>query len=195
MGKTTSGPDAGADRRSAMPEFGPCEHVVQFYEGDAVLVQTLTGFVSGALDRGDTAVVIATQRHQQMLEESLNGSGIDVAVAKAQERIMLLDAEATLRLLLRNGWPDDEQFGIVVKDLLSRGKRRARNVRIFGEMVALLWARGARGATIRLEHLWENVCTAEGFPVLCAYPNGALAQNSSQSMREICAAHSRVLVN
>jgi hypothetical protein len=195
VGKTTRGPDAGADRRSALPEFGPCEHVVQFHEGDDVLVQTLTAFVSGALDQGDTAVVIATPRHRQMLEESLNASGIDVVVAQAQERITLLDAEATLRLLLKDGWPDDEQFGMVVKDLLSRGKRRARNVRIFGEMVALLWERGARGATIRLEHLWENVCTAEGFPVLCAYPNGAFTQKSLKSRREICQAHSRVLAH
>jgi hypothetical protein len=130
-----------------------------------------------------------------MLEESLNVSGVDVADAQARDRIMLLDAEANLRVILRDGWPDDEQFGIAIKDLLSRGRRRARNVHIFGEMVALLWERGARGATIRVEHLWENVCTAEGFPVLCAYPNGAFTQKSLKSRREICQAHSRVLAH
>jgi hypothetical protein len=128
-----------------------------------------------------------------MLEEALNASGVDVAGAQAQDRIILSDAEASLRLLLRDGWPDDEQFAIVVKHLLSRGRRRARNVRIFGEMVALLWGRGLYGATLRLEHLWEDVCTAEGFPILCAYPNAAFTPDSSKSLREICEAHSKVL--
>jgi hypothetical protein len=35
----------------------------------------------------------------------------------------------------------------------QRGTRHGRKVRAFGEMVALMWARGECGATVMLEHL------------------------------------------
>ena len=35
--------------------------------------------------------------------------------------------------------------------------------------------------------------TADGFPLLCAYPKVGFTQDASASMSEICAAHSKVL--
>lgn len=195
MAETAYGPGADADPSRHWLELGPCEHVVQFYEADDGLIHSLTGFVSGALHMGDAAIIIATPRHRQMLEDSLDASGVNVAGAQAQDRIIFLEAEATLQLLLRDRWPDSELFATFIGHLLSRSRRQGRNVRVFGEMVALLWAREARSATVRLEHLWEEMCTAECFPLLCAYPTSAFGQNRSRSMREICEAHSRVLAH
>ena len=62
-----------------------------------------------------------------------------------------------------------------------------------GEMVAILWARGHTGATVRLEHLWHRLCATESFTLFCAYPKIGFTQDGPASIREICAAHSAVV--
>ena len=60
-------------------------------------------------------------------------------------------------------------------------------------VVAVLWAQGHNGATVRLEHLWHEVCEREAFSLFCAYPRSGFTQDAEVSMKEICAAHSKVI--
>jgi hypothetical protein len=48
---------------------------------------------------------------------------------------------------------------------------------------------GARdqAATIRPEHLWQNLCEAEVLPPFCAYPKAGFIENVEESISEICA--------
>jgi hypothetical protein len=174
-------------------EASPCEHLVQFYEADDVFLDTLEGFVNGGLRSGDSVIVIATAAHRRVLEERLASAGCDVDEACSSDQYIALDAESTLELFMKAGWPDDERFFALVRELLERARRGGRKVRAFGEMVAIMWARGEQGATVHLEHLWHQLCTAEGFSLLCAYPKVGFAQNAAESISEICAAHSQVL--
>jgi len=66
-------------------------------------------------------------------------------------------------------------------------------VRAFGEMVAILWAQGNSGATVRLEHLWQDLCQEQNLALFCAYPRCGFTLDSAQSIEDICAAHSRVI--
>jgi hypothetical protein len=166
---------------------------VQFYEADEVFVDTLEAFIREGLAAGESAIVIATPTHRHILEKRLTASGIDVDEAQAQDQYIPLDAEQTLGFFMKDGWPDDERFFRLVRQLLVRARRGNRKVRAFGEMVAIMWGRGEQGATVRLEHLWHQLCNAEGFPLLCAYPKVGFTQDASASMSEICAAHSKVL--
>jgi hypothetical protein len=92
-----------------------------------------------------------------------------------------------------NGWPDEYLFEQTVTELLSRAGRNDRRVRAFGEMVAVLWAQGLSGATVRLEHLWQSFCQAHAFSLFCAYSRSGFTQDAEASIQEICAAHSRVI--
>jgi len=91
-----------------------------------------------------------------------------------------------------DGWPDDARFHETVTGLIARAGARGRPVRAFGEMVAVLWGRGDNAATIRLEHLWHTLCLSRGFSLFCAYPKSGFTENATESIREICATHSRV---
>jgi len=53
---------------------------------------------------------------------------------------------------MANQCADDELFGDLVTELITRARANSRCVRGFGEMVAPLWARDDQAATIRLEH-------------------------------------------
>jgi hypothetical protein len=91
-----------------------------------------------------------------------------------------------------NGEPDEGSFRTVVAELLARARVNGRRVRAFGEMVAVLWARGAQDATLRLEHLWCELCRVET-ALLCAYPRDGFTQDPQESIEQIRATHSMML--
>lgn len=174
-------------------EIAPCEHIAQFYEHDGVLLDTLAGFIGGGLKAGESTIVIATAEHLRALEERLVYSGVDVATAQSQDRYIAMLAEEALARFMVKQWPDDQLFADLVTELINRARVKGRRVRAFGEMVALLWARGDTAATIRLEHLWHQICQSQVFSLFCAYPKTGFTEDSSESIAEICAAHSRMI--
>jgi len=113
--------------------------------------------------------------------------------ARLREQYIDLDAEETLAEFMRDGQPDEKLFRGLVSDLLERAGRSGRRVRAFGEMVALMWGRGQNEATMQLERLWHDLCQKEAFSLFCAYPRSGFTQDADESIREICATHSRVV--
>jgi hypothetical protein len=131
--------------------MAPGEHIAQFYEDDSVLIDALTGFVSGGLNAGESTIIIATLKHLQLLERRLVDADVDLVGAILEDRYIALDAEAALASFMVQGWPDDERFNSLVNQLLGRATVKNRRVRVFGEMVALLWGSGHAAATVRIE--------------------------------------------
>ena len=174
-------------------EMAPCEHLVQIYDRDDVFLDSLEGFVTGGLRAGDGVIIIAMQSHRAALEDRIRAAGIDLEAARANDQYIDLDAGETLGTFMRDGWPDEKLFALQVGGLLARAGYAGRRVRAFGEMVAILWAQGHNGATVRLEHLWHDLCQNEGFSLFCAYPKAGFTKDVDESIREICAAHSRVV--
>jgi len=176
-------------------EVAPCDHFVQIYEDEEAFLDTLEGFVSGGLKSGDSVILIATDAHLQVLEQRLRNEGLDLETAQSQDQYIALVADKVLDWFMVNSWPDDDLFTKVISELLSRAQKNDRKVRAFGEMVAILWARGENAATVRLEYLWQNLCQREGFSLFCAYPKIGFTQNATESISQICAAHSKVVAN
>ena len=85
----------------------------------------------------------------------------------------------------------------IVAPILDRasaavGRSRTR-VAVFGEMVALLWARGNPAAALRLEELWNSLARTHAFSLCCAYPmKGFTSQQDAAAFMKICAQHSHV---
>src|SRR4029453_8060432 len=165
-------------------EIAPSEHMAQFYENDEVLLETLAGFIGGGLKIGDSAIVIATVEHLKALNERLEASGVDLAAARSVDQYIPLVAKETLAKFMVKQWPDDELFANLVTELIRRARGNGRHVRAFGEMVALMWARGDHAATVRLEHLWQTVCRSKEFSLLCAYPKAGFTEDPFKSMNE-----------
>lgn len=174
-------------------ELTPCDHLVQIYQDDEALIDALEGFIAGGLSAGDAVVIIATPAHRASLQLRLKSQGFNLAAAAATNRYITLDADETLAKFMRNGWPDDGLFQNLVETLLARAQSGGRRVRAFGEMVAILWAQGNNGATVRLEHLWNRLCHGKTFSLFCAYPRSGFTQSTSASIKEIFDAHSRLV--
>lgn len=189
----SSYPSQSISPQSFWGEIAPSEHIAQFYENDNVLLDTLTGFVGGGLKAGESSIVIATPEHLATLNRRLVDSNVDLTCAIAEDRYIALDAETSLARFMINQMPDEDLFGLFVGELMRRGTVNNRRVRAFGEMVALLWARGDCAATVRLEFLWNRILQNGSFSLLCAYPKAGFTEDPTRSMADICAAHSRIV--
>lgn len=175
-------------------EISPGQHLLQIYEDESVLLNTLEGFVSGGLELGEGVVLIALPVHLNAIEGRLLARGIDIEAARTDDQYLALDAEATLAKFMRRDRPDTELFKSLMLDLLNRARGRSwRRVRAFGEMVVPLWGQGNATATIQLEHLWHDLCKTERFSLLCAYPLKGFSQDVSGEIEKIRDAHSHTI--
>jgi signal transduction histidine kinase/ActR/RegA family two-component response regulator len=175
-------------------DMGDTEHFVQFYEADGFLLNSLSGFIGGAINSGDGAVVVATKAHRDGLDELLRVNGLDVTNAIASGKYVSLDAAETLSKFMVDGFPEAGRFNEVMGGVLTSVTDGRSRVRAFGEMVALLWAEGNYNAAIRLEELWNNLQKAHSFSLFCAYPmHGFSGEKFEQPHHGVCTVHSRVL--
>jgi hypothetical protein len=174
-------------------EIAPYDHVVQIYENDETFLRVLVEFVQGGFEAEDSVIIIATEGHLESLNERLRSAGYDVNALIADDLFIPLEATEVLSRFMVNGWPDENLFLQLVTNLIKRARRNNRQVRAFGEMVAILWAQGKVGATVRLEHLWDKFCQAEAFCLFCAYPESGFTQDAAESVTHICGAHSKMI--
>jgi DNA-binding NarL/FixJ family response regulator/PAS domain-containing protein len=167
-------------------------HLVQFYETDEFLVDTVSEFVGASLRDGDAAIVIATPAHRRAFETALNASGIDLA--STADRYLALDAAELLEKLIVNGAPDAARFRDTIGVLVEHAAADGRQVRVFGEMVALLWSAGDLASTSALETLWNDREASHQLAKLCAYPLHAFDDDaSSEAFEHICEQHTAVI--
>jgi len=174
-------------------EIAPCDHVVQIYESDDSFLDLLSGYVGGGISASDSVIVIATDSHLKALKKRLESLGMHVNNLIETEQYIPMDAEDCLKKFMVNGWPDKELFSSFVSSLLRLARKHKNKVRAFGEMVAVLWAKGYNGATIHLEHLWCDLCEKEDLCLFCAYPKSGFTENLSDSLHKICDAHSKIV--
>lgn len=175
-------------------EIAPCNHVVQIYENEEVFQNLLDNFVIGGIRGGDTVVVVATQPHIKSVNERIKLEGFDLFDLVLKEQFIPLDAQETLNKFMVSNWPDEGLFRHVIGNVLNKAKKHHRhNIRVFGEMVALLWAQGHHRATLELENLWNQLFESDDFLLLCAYPKSGFSDNVNESIHHICGTHSQLV--
>ncbi len=152
-----------------MPTGGGHDHAVTFYADDQELADQVYEHLYGSAEQG-TAIVIAAPEHRKLIFERLAQAGIDVPGEWARGSYVALDASEVMDSFMTAGWPDAAAFWGALSPLLKRAFARPGPVRIFGEMVALLWADGQTGAAVDLEALWNELAGQYSFSLLCAYP-------------------------
>lgn len=180
-------------RQLSRGPIDPREHLVQFYEREGAFLDSLGDFVAAGLLHGESVIVIATAAHLGALDTRLRARSFDIDRAILQDRYIPLDAASVLSQFMLNSWPDEPRLRAFVQGLLARARRAAPRVRAFGEMAAILWARGEHAATVHLEQLWHEQCREHQFSMLCGYPKTGFASDARAAIVQICAAHTDVV--
>ena len=173
---------------------GPDGHAVLFYTGDGELAGKVSGHLLGTLRQGGAAIVIATPAHQRMIAERLAQAGLDVPAAEAAGTYVALDALETMTRFMVSDWPNAASFWLTISPLIRRAAGTGAPVRVFGEMVALLWDSGQVDAAIEVEAMWNELAVQYPFSLLCGYPVGSVAGGEHQdALAEVCGIHAAVV--
>jgi anti-sigma regulatory factor (Ser/Thr protein kinase) len=173
---------------------GSAGHVVQFYGSDDELVGSAGDYLAEGICAGEVAVVVATAAHQAAFEAALRATGVDVSAARTGGSYIVLDAETTMRRFLVSNWPDRGDFDATVGGLIRKATETGRPVRVYGEMVALLWDAGHVNAALELETLWNELASEVAFSLFCAYPTQSVAGDAHlDAFAEVCRLHSAVV--
>jgi MEDS: MEthanogen/methylotroph, DcmR Sensory domain len=171
----------------------PRAHAVQFYGTDDELAETVGGYLAEALNGGDSVVVVATMAHSRAFEARMAAAGADVAAARATGAFLTLDAAETMHRFLVGDRPDPGGFELVIGGLIQQAAATGRPVRVYGEMVALLWGAGQVNAALELEALWNGLARRLPFSLLCAYPEQSVSGDEhAAALDEVCRLHSAV---
>lgn len=169
------------------------DHDVGFYETDAYLTESVVAHLLPALEAGDAAIVIATGEHRAQFAAALEAQGIAVDDELDRGRLVMLDAADTLDLFMDGDRPDPERGRRVIGQILDAAAAESRQVRAYGEMVAVLLDAGQVHAAIALEDLWNDLAQTHRFSLFCAYPVSAFErEGSTEAFRTVCAQHARV---
>ena len=173
-------------------------HVVQFYEDDAFLVDSVAQFVGSAFDTGNSAIVIATKAHRSGIAQCLKRRGFNLPGEAHQRTYTALDADGTLSKFIVDGRPDKRRFLQVIEPVVARANAVAKSghprAAVFGEMVVLLWASGNHAAAIELEQLWNDLAQRSSFRLCCGYPiKNFNREEYGQPFASICAQHIDVI--
>jgi hypothetical protein len=97
--------------------------------------------------------------------------GFNLKQLERTGQLICEDAGNLLSTFMFDGTIDELVFKTKVGKLIERAKvsgGKSRPVRVFGEMVDLIWTSKPQ-TTQRLEELWNDVIEAYSVPLLCAY--------------------------
>jgi len=169
------------------------EHVVGFYDGDDDLIGAVAAFLAEGLYHDGASIVVATADHRVALGRALTGMGFATDSLVADGRYRSFDASETLAMFMRDDRPDPQAFGAALGPLIVEAARDGGPVRIFGEMVALLWDEGNVAAAIDLESLWNGLAHEHPFTLYCAYPIAILQDDDLAAAKQVCDRHSGVV--
>ncbi|HEV7173574.1 MEDS domain-containing protein [Pedococcus sp.] len=167
-------------------------HEVDFYDDEPAIVDALAAYVLEGWARHETVVLVATEAHRRDTDAALAAAGASPVAARAAGHYLTLDAAETLRTFVVDGVPEPEAFATQVGGLVEGALGRGRPVRVFGEMVVLLWQDGNVTGALAVESLWNALSVRLPFTLLCAYPTQVLGESWLSDLRRLCDLHSQL---
>jgi hypothetical protein len=147
---------------------------VRFYEDDQSLARIVAEFLGAGFDAGSPAVVLVTPGQRTAIVRELLRRRIDALALQQSHDLLFLDAEEQLSAFMIDGSVDAARFSEQMRDAIQRVRRGRtdRTVRLFGQIVDVLWRQEKRDAAIQLEVLWNQLARTEGPSLLSGYAVG-----------------------
>lgn len=144
-------------------------HDVQIYSERNELAARVAAFLTEGLERGDGCLVLATAGTVRAFAPVLAGRGLDLEALQAERRLALADAERIVAEICTGTEPSAVALEAVVVRLTDGLDAPSGRIRAYGELVDVLWQRGARAESERLEEYWNRLLGRHGIDLLCGY--------------------------
>jgi CheY-like chemotaxis protein len=171
------------------------DHAVCFYEDAQSLSRTVARFIGGGLVVNQPAILVATPSTSAAILEQLVAMAVDPRRRIEQGDLVMLDADEVLSRVMVEDMPDTHRFEDAM-DLILGGAAgcRKRPLRVYGEMVDLLWKNGKAAAAVLLEIQWNHFIASHNCSCsfLCGYSMDDVGHGAG--LRKICDQHSHVVL-
>jgi hypothetical protein len=164
----------------------PSAHIVYSYTDIAQLADAVCLFASSGLQKGEAVLLVMSGPHHGPVRQRLEKKGFDLAELEESGQLVCENAHSLLDHFMFDGIIDEHKFKTKIDRMIERarlgtGGRKHGLVRVFGEMVDLIWTPYPK-ATERLEELWNEVIRIHSVPLLCAYSLGGTSNTLSQGL-------------
>jgi signal transduction histidine kinase len=179
---------------STHPGSGPAvsDHAVQFYDSDEYLCDVVAEYALDGVTARQPVLIVATPEHRAGIAARLTRLGVSPLL---EPGIVMRDARETLEQFMTGPLLDDARCRSVLSALLraASAERPEAQVRVFGEIVDLLWRDGHPVAALRLEEIWNELTEQHAFTLLCGYAMANFTRDThARPFADICARHARV---
>jgi len=151
----------------------PSGHIVYPYTDDSQIADAVSLFAGAGLRKGEAVLLVVSALHLEPIKARLEQEGLNLAALEESGQLVYREAESLLATFMFDGIIDNLRFKTTIGALIEEakagdGEGSVRPVRVFGEMVDLIWM-SYPNATQRLEELWNEVIGTHSVPLLCAY--------------------------
>jgi hypothetical protein len=173
----------------------PGSHIVYPYTDENLVSQAVCLYASAGLRKNEGVVLIMSKDHCEPILGRLTAEGFDVEERQRNGQLACVVAEDLLPRFMVDGMPDTNRFKSVIGPIIERSRVSVSNghqpnVRVFGEMVSLLWEKNLAAATL-LEEMWNQAIDTYSISLMCTY---ALSGASHEALPEsLVALHSHNL--
>lgn len=175
-----------------LPNVG--NHYVQLYQETAQLAEAVCHFITDKLTDQEGIIIVATPDHAEIFSTSLTFRGYDPKALISKGQLTFLDAKSLLDTFLVDGVPNAQLFLEALGPVFRKVFSHYSSVRVYGEMVNILWKNNEKDAAIQLEVLWNALLKDYNFSLLCAYEIDNLDHNSyNEAFNCVCTTHTHLL--
>ena len=152
-------------------DAAPCDHIVQLYQDQEFLNRAVCRFAHAGLANGEGVILVSTLPHWNGFGARLEAEGVDVEAAQERGQLMVVDADELLPRFMRDAMPDPPVFRRVFGNVLGQARARGSypEVRVWGEMVNVLWERGDVAASMNLEDQFDQLGKKSDIAIFCSF--------------------------
>jgi hypothetical protein len=144
-------------------------HFAQLHRDSRSLVDSVVLFIETGLRRGSAVVVFASESHTREFLKHLDNNGLDSEACRRSGQLIVRDAHAVLRQFMVRDLPDWRRFHDTIRTILESAEAHASSVRVYGELVNILWREGRPEAAHLVEVYWSELSRAHPFSLFCGY--------------------------
>lgn len=149
----------------------PHDHIVQLYRDQDFLNRAVCRFAGAGLANGEGVILVSTPSHWNGFHAQLEAENVDVRAAQKRGQLTVVDATELLPRFMRDAMPDPAIFPGVFGNVVSEARARGgyAKVRVWGEMVNVLWERGDVDASMNLEDQFDQLIKKRDIAVFCSF--------------------------
>lgn len=172
------------------PLAGSHSHLVKVCRDREIKLEAVAHYVAEGLRNGEAVTVIARSRLRKSLIDYMGTLDFDTQSLQDQGQIKFFDAEFLLSSISLDGEIDAEAFEKFVANPMKTIKLKYGKLRIFGEMVDILWQNNSYDMAIQLEDLWNDLFKTFEFSLLCTYSLNHIDPDAyEEALERICRCH------